>query len=89
MNTEKPLDVYGRLEDVEAIIQGCHDRGLKILFDLVINHTSSEAASGTLAEFRMLIQLYRSTSLVQRIQKVARQPIQKVSRTVSSSCGDT
>lgn len=21
---------------------GCHDRGLKILFDLVINHTSSE-----------------------------------------------
>lgn len=33
---------YGTLEDVDALIAGCHDRGLKILFDLVVNHTSDE-----------------------------------------------
>lgn len=41
---QKPDDRYGTLEDVEAIIQGCHDRGMKILFDLVISHTSDQHA---------------------------------------------
>jgi oligo-1,6-glucosidase/alpha-glucosidase len=31
---------YGTLADVEALIQAVHDRGMKILFDLVLNHTS-------------------------------------------------
>ncbi|KAL8293323.1 hypothetical protein RQP46_000024 [Phenoliferia psychrophenolica] len=31
---------YGRLSDVDAIIAGCHDRGMKIIFDLVVNHSS-------------------------------------------------
>lgn len=30
----KPSAHYGKLEDVDAIIKGCRDRGLKILFDL-------------------------------------------------------
>ncbi|KDE04133.1 hypothetical protein MVLG_05424 [Microbotryum lychnidis-dioicae p1A1 Lamole] len=33
---------FGTVADVEDLIKGCHDRGMKILFDLVINHTSSE-----------------------------------------------
>ena len=41
---QKPDDRYGTLEDVEAITQGCHDRGMKILFDLVISHTSDQHA---------------------------------------------
>ncbi|RFU23807.1 hypothetical protein B7463_g12533, partial [Scytalidium lignicola] len=32
---------YGTLSDVEELIRGCHERGLKVIFDLVINHTSS------------------------------------------------
>lgn len=31
---QKPSAHYGTLADVDAIIKGCHDRGLKILFDL-------------------------------------------------------
>lgn len=39
---EMPDPSYGQMEDILAIIKGCKDRGLKILFDLVINHTSDE-----------------------------------------------
>ncbi|RAL13537.1 alpha-glucosidase [Aspergillus homomorphus CBS 101889] len=35
---------YGTVADVEALIQGCHARGMRILLDLVINHTSHEHA---------------------------------------------
>lgn len=31
---------YGTIAEVEALIAGCHARGLRILFDLVVNHTS-------------------------------------------------
>ncbi|KAL8284186.1 hypothetical protein RQP46_004935 [Phenoliferia psychrophenolica] len=33
---------FGTVADADAIIAGCHSRGMKILFDLVINHCSSE-----------------------------------------------
>lgn len=33
---------YGTVEDVEALIRGCHERGIKVLLDLVVNHTSHE-----------------------------------------------
>ena len=33
---------YGTVEDVEKLINGAHERGMKLLLDLVINHTSSE-----------------------------------------------
>lgn len=33
---------YGTLQDVETLIKGCHERGIKILLDLVVNHTSHE-----------------------------------------------
>ncbi|CAK9438823.1 uncharacterized protein LODBEIA_P30470 [Lodderomyces beijingensis] len=35
---------YGTMEDMQALIDGCHERGMKIICDLVINHTSSEHA---------------------------------------------
>lgn len=33
---------YGTMKDMDDLIQGCHERGLRILCDLVINHTSDE-----------------------------------------------
>ncbi|KAM3414719.1 hypothetical protein BST61_g9876 [Cercospora zeina] len=33
---------YGNLDDCERLIKECHKRDLKIIFDLVVNHTSSE-----------------------------------------------
>lgn len=35
---------YGTIEDMEKLITGCHDRGMKCILDLVVNHTSSEHA---------------------------------------------
>ena len=43
-NYEAVYAPYGTVEDVEAIIAACHERGLRILLDLVINHTSHEHA---------------------------------------------
>lgn len=33
---------YGTMEDMDALIKGCHDRGMRIWCDLVINHTSDQ-----------------------------------------------
>lgn len=33
---------YGTIADAEALIKGCHDRGIKLLLDLVVNHSSDE-----------------------------------------------
>ena len=33
---------YGTLETAQALIDAAHDRGLKVMFDLVINHTSDQ-----------------------------------------------
>lgn len=33
---------YGTLEDCDELIKGANERGMKVLFDLVINHTSDE-----------------------------------------------
>ena len=35
---------YGDLSDAEALIQAVHDRGMRILFDMVMNHTSDQHA---------------------------------------------
>lgn len=35
---------YGTVEDMEAIFAACHEREMKVLLDLVINHTSNEHA---------------------------------------------
>ncbi|KAL2207648.1 family 13 glycoside hydrolase [Sarocladium strictum] len=33
---------YGSVEDAQSLIDGCHERGIKVLLDLVVNHTSHE-----------------------------------------------
>ena len=33
---------YGTVHDVEKIIEGCHERGMKFVMDLVVNHTSDQ-----------------------------------------------
>ncbi|KAL1617209.1 hypothetical protein SLS54_007986 [Diplodia seriata] len=41
---EKVYPPYGTVEDMERIIAASHERGLRVLLDLVINHTSDEHA---------------------------------------------
>lgn len=33
---------YGTVADVEALIKGAHDRGMKLVMDLVVNHSSDQ-----------------------------------------------
>ncbi|KAK1832352.1 alpha-glucosidase, partial [Podospora conica] len=33
---------YGTVQDMERLIAACHERGMKIILDLVINHTSDQ-----------------------------------------------
>ena len=33
---------FGTLDDFKAMLKGMHDRGIKLIMDLVVNHTSSE-----------------------------------------------
>jgi glycosidase len=34
------MDVFGNMEEVEELIKAVHDRKMRIIFDLVLNHTS-------------------------------------------------
>ena len=36
--------MFGTLEDLDRLIAGLHERGIKIVIDLVVNHTSDEHA---------------------------------------------
>ena len=33
---------FGSMEDLQELIEACHDRGIKLILDLVINHTSRD-----------------------------------------------
>ncbi|KAJ6089954.1 hypothetical protein N7467_005170 [Penicillium canescens] len=39
---EKVYEPYGTVEDMEDLIDACHERGLHIILDLVVNHTSDQ-----------------------------------------------
>lgn len=39
---QKIYPKYGDMKDMDNLISGCHERGMKLILDLVINHTSSE-----------------------------------------------
>jgi oligo-1,6-glucosidase len=34
--------IFGTLADLDALIAGCHERGIRVVMDLVVNHTSDE-----------------------------------------------
>jgi oligo-1,6-glucosidase len=38
----KILPEFGAMEDMDALIAGLHERGMKLVMDLVVNHTSDE-----------------------------------------------
>ena len=38
----KILPDYGTMEDMDALIAGLHERGMRLVMDLVVNHTSDE-----------------------------------------------
>ncbi|WP_180529409.1 glycoside hydrolase family 13 protein [Staphylococcus haemolyticus] len=35
-------DEFGTMEDFDCLLKGVHDRGMKLILDLVVNHTSDE-----------------------------------------------
>ncbi len=35
---------YGSMDDVETLIDGLHQRGMKLIMDLVVNHTSDQVS---------------------------------------------
>ncbi|KAL2132495.1 hypothetical protein VTI74DRAFT_3738 [Chaetomium olivicolor] len=41
---EKVYPPYGTLKDMEDLIEACHMRGMKLILDLVVNHTSDQHA---------------------------------------------
>ncbi|MCH4405507.1 glycoside hydrolase family 13 protein [Staphylococcus haemolyticus] len=36
------MDEFGTMEDFDCLLKGVHDRGMKLILDLVVNHTSDE-----------------------------------------------
>ncbi|MRX71565.1 alpha,alpha-phosphotrehalase [Bacillus lacus] len=43
-NYEAIMDEFGTMEDWEEMLQEMHNRGIKLMMDLVVNHTSDEHA---------------------------------------------
>ncbi|KAK4235489.1 hypothetical protein C8A03DRAFT_36658 [Achaetomium macrosporum] len=41
---EKVYPPYGSVKDMEDLIAACHERGMKLILDLVVNHTSDQHA---------------------------------------------
>jgi len=41
----KAIDpIYGTIEDVDHLVSGLKQRGMKLMMDLVVNHTSDEVS---------------------------------------------
>ena len=36
------MDEFGTMEDFKTLLEGIHERGMKLVMDLVVNHTSDE-----------------------------------------------
>lgn len=41
-NYQAIMDEFGTIEDWEELLQGLHERGMKLIMDLVVNHSSDE-----------------------------------------------
>ena len=47
---------YGTLQDWEELKEEVHSQGMKLVMDLVVNHTSDQVSSCPMARLRKLIQ---------------------------------
>lgn len=43
-NYEEVHRPYGTVQDMEVLIEACHSRNMRLILDLVINHTSDQHA---------------------------------------------
>lgn len=41
-NYQSIMDIFGTMEDYDRLLAAAHERGIKIVMDLVVNHTSDE-----------------------------------------------
>ena len=41
---EKVYEPYGTVEDIDTLVDACHKRGMRLILDLVANHTSDQHA---------------------------------------------
>ena len=41
-NYKEILDTFGTMEDFDRLLEGLHSRGMKLVMDLVVNHTSDQ-----------------------------------------------
>lgn len=64
---EKVYDPYGTVQDMENLIAQTHARGMKIILDLVINHTSDQVAIPSRTNILILPKL---TSLAQMVPRI-------------------
>jgi glycosidase len=49
---------YGTVQDMETLIAECHARDMRIILDLVVNHTSDQVLSAILAFIRALSHIW-------------------------------
>ena len=78
---EKVYPPYGTLEDMEQLIKECHSRGMRIILDLVVNHTSDKVFSGE-KHFKL------STLLISGSINGSKNPdLQRATRSVTGTYG--
>lgn len=66
---------YGTLEDVDELISELGKRGMKLMMDLVVNHTSDQVRSPLShhnSKGKLPNSLFLTARLVPRIRKLAR-----------------
>ena len=66
------MDVFGTMDDVDKLIRCVHERQMRIILDLVMNHTSEYVRTIVIAE-EVALSYPQRTSLVHRIAVIAYQ----------------
>jgi len=52
------MDVFGTMDDVDELVKCVHERQMRIILDLVMNHTSEYMLFFTLQFYFLTIKLY-------------------------------
>ena len=67
------MDEFGTLEDMDELIAGMHDRGIKLVMDLVVNHLHGTAHSARIPIPGMEMSGKTGTAQVRRITRAERE----------------